>query len=125
MSNYIDGFVFPIAKAHLKPYRQAATAIADIWKEHGALAYFEYVGDDLHPEGTSVFPQVLDMKPDDTVVFGWVIFASRAERDTIHKKVSEDPRMADLVAPIMDPVNLVFDAKRMVYGGFEMLVGKE
>lgn len=122
MSNYIDGFVFPIAKQYLEQYREAASAIANIWKEYGALAYFEYVGEDLHPEGTSVFPHVLDIKNDETVIFGWVIFESRAQRDSIHKKVSEDPRMAELVAPIMDPSNIIFDAKRMVYGGFELLV---
>ena len=74
MSNYIDGFVFPIPRIHLDEYKQAADKIAAIWKEHGALAYNEYVGDDLTLEGTRAFTDTIDVKDDEAVVFGWVLF---------------------------------------------------
>jgi len=122
MTNYIDGFTLPIPRDHLDEYKRAAEAVAEIWKEHGALAYFEYVGEDLKLEGTRSFPEFVDAKDDEAIIFGWVVFESREARDIANEKVAADPRMVDLIAPLTDPKRMVFDAKRMVYGGFQPLV---
>jgi uncharacterized protein YbaA (DUF1428 family) len=99
-----------------------AEKVAEIWKEYGALAYFEYVGEDLKLEGTRSFIDVVNLKEDEVIIFGWVIFLSKEIRDTANKQVSTDSRMAELVAPLTDPKRLIFDAERMVYGGFQPLV---
>lgn len=122
MSQYIDAFTFPIQRIHLEAYRQIAEQVAKIWREHGALAYFEYEGDDLNLEGTRSFPDALSAKGDEAIIFGWTVFPSKAVRDLANERVPNDPRMADLVAPLMDPNQLIFDASRMVYGGFKALV---
>lgn len=122
MSHYIDGFVFPVGIQHLEDYSRVAKAVAEIYKEHGALEYVEFVGDDMSREGTCPFPELVSAAADETVVFGWVVFQSRESRDLVNKKVEADPRMADLVAPLMDPTKPVFDPKRMAYGGFKPLV---
>ena len=120
--NYIDGFVFPIPRIHLDEYRRVAVQVAEIWKEYGALAYFEYLGEDLKLEGTRSFIEQVDAKEDDAVIFGWVVFPSKETRDLANKQVPTDPRMADLVGPLTDPSRLIFDASRMVYGGFQSLI---
>jgi len=122
MTNYIDGFVLPIPRIHLKEYKSVAEKVAEIWKEYGALEYFEYVGEDLKLEGTRSFIDVVDLKEDEVIIFGWVIFPSKEIRDTANKQVPTDSRMAELVAPLTDPNKLIFDAERMVYGGFQPLV---
>lgn len=122
MSDYIDGFVFPIPRIHLNEYRCVAEKVAEIWKEYGALAYYEYVGDDLTLEGTRSFIKTVDAKEDEAIIFGWVIFPSKKIRDLANKQVPTDPRMAELVAPLTNPKRLIFDASRMVYGGFQPLV---
>ena len=118
MANYIDGFVFPLPHERLEDYERLAAAVADIWKEHGALAYREYVGDDLIRDGTNSFPALVDAGDGDVIVFGWVEFESRAARDLANDKVAADPRMAELV----ESANSGFDAERMAYGGFRPLV---
>ena len=122
MTNYIDGFVLPVPRNRLNEYKRAAEAVAEIWKEHGALAYFEYVGEDLKLEGTRSFPEFVGAKDDEAIVFGWVVFDSREARDLANERVGADPRMTDLIDPLIDPARMVFDAKRMVYGGFQSLV---
>ncbi|TSE08478.1 DUF1428 domain-containing protein [Aquimarina algiphila] len=122
MTNYIDGFALPIPQNHLDEYKHVAETVAKIWKEHGALAYFEYVGEDLKFEGTRTFPELLDAKEDEVIVFGWVVFDSKATRDLANQKVAKDPRMNNLISPLTDPSKMIFDAKRMVYGGFQPLV---
>jgi len=118
MAHYIDGFVFPIPRDRLNEYKRLAQAAAEIWKEHGALDYCEYVGDDLKLEGTRSFTDLLAATEKETIVFGWVIFDSREARDLANEKVAADPRMAELIASS----NSGFDAKRMAYGGFQLLV---
>ena len=118
MAHYIDGFVFPVERDRLKEYKRLAEAVAKIWKEHGALDYWEYVGDDLNLEGTRSFTDLVAATEDETIVFGWVVFDSREARDLANEKVAADPRMADLI----DSSNSGFDAKRMAYGGFRSLV---
>ena len=122
MANYIDGFVLPVPRDHLNEYRRVAETVAEIWKEHGSLAYYEYVGEDLKLEGTRSFAEFVGAKEDEAIIFGWVVFDSRELRDLANERVASDPRMTDLIAPLTDPSRLVFDAKRMVYGGFQPLV---
>lgn len=119
MANYIDGFVFPILRNHLIEYQSVAQRVAEIWKEYGALAYCEYVGDDMSLEGTRSFPRILNIKENETIVFGWVSFESKEVRDRANKQVAADPRMVDLVGPLTDPSRMIFDASKMVYGGFK------
>lgn len=123
MAHYIDGFVLPIPSDRLGEYQRVAEAVAEIWKEHGALDYVEYVGDDMSLEGTRSFSDLVAATEDEAIVFGWVVFESREVRDLANEKVAADPRMVDLLAPLVDPSKPVFDAKRMAYGGFRSLVG--
>jgi uncharacterized protein YbaA (DUF1428 family) len=122
MAHYIDGFVFPISRDHLDEYKRVAEAVAQIYKEHGALDYLEFVGDEMFREGTRSFPELTSAAENEAIVFGWVVFDSRQARDLVNAKVEADPRMADLIAPLVDPSNTIFDAKRMAYGGFQPLV---
>lgn len=118
MAHYIDGFVLPIPRESLDDYRRLVESVAAIWKEHGALEYWEGVGDDLQLEGTVSFPDLLGATTAETVMFGWVVFDSREARDLANEKVAADPRMADLIAA----ANTGFDASRMAYGGFKSFV---
>lgn len=122
MKNYIDGFVLPIPRKHLDEYRKVAEQIAAIWKEYGAIDYRECVGDDLQIEGTRSFLECAGATEKEVVIFGWTVFPSREVRDRACKKVPADPRMTALVAPLIDTSRLIFDANRMVYGGFQALV---
>ncbi|MCB0666541.1 MAG: DUF1428 domain-containing protein [Saprospiraceae bacterium] len=122
MENYIDGFVLPVPRIHLNEYKRVVEEVAEIWKEYGALAYFEYVGEDLGLEGTRSFIDAVDLKKDEVVVFGWVLFPSKETRDSANRLVPQDSRMVKLVTPLTDPERLIFDAGRMVYGGFQPLV---
>jgi uncharacterized protein YbaA (DUF1428 family) len=118
MAPYIDGFAFPVPREHLGEYRRLAQRAADIWKEHGALDYREYVGDDLARAGTRSFVDVLAASEEEVIVFGWVVFESREARDRANEGVAADPRMAELV----ESSHAGFDAERMVYGGFTALL---
>lgn len=115
MAGYIDGFVLPIPRDRLGAYKRVVEAVAEIWKEHGALDYREYVGDDLVLEGTRSFTDLTAATDGDAIVFGWVEFASREARDLANEKVASDPRMAELI----NSSNTGFDAERMAYGGFQ------
>lgn len=118
MSNYIDGFVLPISRDRLDEYKALVEAVADIWLEHGALDYREYVGDDLMLAGTRSFTDLATATDDEVIVFGWVEFESRAARDAANEKVAADPRMADMI----ESSNSGFDVGRMTYAGFQPLV---
>ena len=118
MARYIDGFVFPVPRDRLSDYNRVAEAAAEIWKEHGALDYREYVGDALQLAGTRSFTDLVAATEDETIVFGWVAFESREARDLANEKVAADPRMSD----VMESSNSGFDATRMAYGGFRLLV---
>ena len=119
---YVDGFVIPIPKKNLPAYVRDARKAGKIWREHGALEFRECVGDDLKGmKGMKVmatFPRTLRLKPGETMLFSWIVFRSRAHRDRVNAKVMKDPRMADMMAPDAMP----FDMKRMLYGGFKVLV---
>ncbi len=118
MAHYIDGFVLPISRDRLGEYERLVEAVAEIWKEHGALDYREYVGDDLILEGTRSFTDLAATTEDEAIVFGWVVFESREARDLANEKVAADPRMADLINSSQSG----FDAERMAYGGFRSFV---
>ena len=122
MAHYIDGFVFPIPRDRVTEYQRIAESVADIWREHGALDYLEYVGDDLNREGTRSFTDLVAATDREVIVFGWVVFESREARDLANEKVAADSRMVDLIKPLIDPASPVFDANRMAYGGFKSLV---
>mgnify|MGYP001258925657 CR=1 FL=1 len=122
MTNYIDGFVLPIPRIHLDEYKKAAAKVAEIWKEYGAIAYFEYVGDDLSLKGTKSFIEAVEANDDEAIVFGWVVFPSKEVRDSANEKVPDDTRMQEIVAPLTDTEKIIFDAGRMLYGGFKPLV---
>lgn len=122
MNTYIDGFVFPLHKMELENYKNVALKVAEIWKEYGALSYQEYVGDDLKLEGTRSFAEAVEVKADEVIVFGWVVFPSKEVRDEANKKVPLDPRMEEILAPINQDDKVVFDASRMFYGGFKALL---
>jgi len=118
MANYVDGFVVPVPLAKVADYRRLARQAAKVWIEHGALAVHECLADDVKPGKLTSFPQSVKMKADETVVFSYIVYTSRKERDRINKAVMADPRLAKM----MDPKNMPFDAKRMFWGGFKTLV---
>lgn len=122
MAHYIDGFVFPIQRKHLDEYKSAAEKVAVIWKEYGALDYYEYVGDDLSLEGTRSFIEAVKLTEEEVVVFGWVVFPSKEIRDRANAQVPKDSRMNELVVPLIKPDRMIFDAGRMIYGGFQRLI---
>ncbi|MEM7279216.1 MAG: DUF1428 domain-containing protein [Pseudomonadota bacterium] len=121
MANYVDGFLLPVPLEHLETYRQVVTVVAEIWKEHGAIDYAEFVGDDLQSDGVRSFVDGANATKDEIVIFGWVTFASREARDLANEKVATDPRILELVDPLTQTVPPVFDPKRMCYGGFRSL----
>jgi uncharacterized protein YbaA (DUF1428 family) len=118
MAQYVDGFVLPLPKRKLDAYRRMSRKAGKIWREHGALEYRECVAEDVAMGKVTSFPRAVKRKPSETVVFSWIVFKSRAHRDRVNAKVMKDPRLADM----MDPKDMPFDGKRMVYGGFEVLV---
>jgi uncharacterized protein YbaA (DUF1428 family) len=115
---YVDGFLLPVPKKNLQAYRRMSHKAGKVWREHGALEYLECAGDDLKVKGMVPFPRRIKLKPGETVVFSWILFKSRAHRDRVNAKVMKDPRLATM----MDAKSMPFDVKRMVYGGFKMLV---
>ena len=114
---YIDGFVLPLPRANLAAYRRLARKAGKIWREHGALEYRECIADDVQPGKLTSFPQSVKLKPDEVVIFAYVVYKSRAQRDRVNAKVMSDPRLAG-----MDAKSLPFDGKRMFWGGFKPLV---
>jgi uncharacterized protein YbaA (DUF1428 family) len=115
---YIDGFVVPVPKEKMEAYRDMSTKCGAIWKEHGALEYRECVADDVKPGKLTSFPQSVDLQDGEVVVFSYIVYANRAERDAVNAKVMDDPRMKDM----MDPASMPFDGKRLIYGGFETFI---
>ena len=116
--HYFDGFVVPVPKKKLDAYRRMAKTASKVWREHGALEYVECIADNVKPGKVTSFPQSVKLKPGETVVFAYVVYKSRAQRDRVMAKVMKDPRLADM----MDPKKMPFDAKRMFWGGFKGLI---
>jgi uncharacterized protein YbaA (DUF1428 family) len=117
MARYVDGFVVPVPKKKLDAYRKMAKLGAKVWKDHGALEYVECVADDVKPGKLTSFPQSVLLKKDETVVFAWIVYKSRKDRDRVMAAAMQDPRFAG-----MDPATMPFDGKRMFWGGFEVMV---
>ncbi len=116
--SYVDGFVLVVPKRKIAVYKKMATKAGKIWREHGALDYRECVGDDLKVKMGLPFPKLAKVKAGETVVFSYIVYKSRSNRDKVNAKVMKDPRLASM----MDPKNSPFDGKRMIFGGFETLV---
>lgn len=112
---YVDGFLLP--KDKIEDYRKIAEMAAKVWLEHGAVAYKECVGEDVEIPGMVAFPQVIEAKAHETVVFAFIVFNSREHRDEVNAKVMADSRLKD-----MSPESMPFDCKRMAYGGFRTIV---
>ena len=115
---YVDGFVLPVPRKHLDTYRRVARRAGRVWRDHGALEYRECVGDDLDVKKVVQFPKSVRARKGETVVLAWIVFKSRAHRDRVNARVMKDPR----IAKMMEPKSMPFDHKRMVYGGFKVLV---
>lgn len=115
--SYVDGFVLAVPKKNLSDYRRLAKQAGKIWREHGALEYVECVGDDLDVKFGVPFTRAVKIKPGETVVFSWITYKSKAHRDRVNAKVMKDQRLTDMVTNPMP-----FDMKRMVCGGFKVLV---
>jgi len=113
---YVDGFVLAVPKQNIDAYREVARKAGEVWKEYGALAFVECVGDDVPYGELTSFPRAVLSKDDEVVVFSWITYPSRAKRDEINAQVMADPRIKGSMA------DMPFDAKRMIYGGFETLV---
>jgi uncharacterized protein YbaA (DUF1428 family) len=116
--NYVDGFVLPIPRRNLARYRRIAQKCGKVWREHGALQYVESVADDVKPGKYTSFPQSVKLKRGEVVVFSFVLYKSRKQRDRVLGKVMKDPRLAKL----MNPKAMPFDGKRMFWGGFKAIV---
>jgi len=115
---YVDGYVLPVPKKNLQTYRRMAQKAGKMWRKYGALDYKECVGDDLKTKWGVPFPRTVKLKPGETVVFAYIVFRSRAHRDRVNAKVMNDPSMG----AGMEDRPMPFDMKRMVYGGFKVLV---
>ncbi|HMD80095.1 MAG TPA: DUF1428 domain-containing protein [Anaerolineales bacterium] len=115
---YVDGFLLAVPKKNMESYRRMAQAASKIWREHGALEYRECVGDDLNIKMGLPFPRAMKLKSGETAVFSWIVYKSRAHRDSVNKKVMKDPR----IAKMMENKAMPFDVKRMSYGGFKVIV---
>ena len=115
---YVDGFVIPVPTKNLKVYRRIAREFGKVWRDHGALAFRECVADDVKVGKWTSFPRSVKLKRGETVILPYIVYKSRSHRDRVNAKVMKDPRMTS----IMNPKALPFDGKRMIFGGFKVLV---
>jgi uncharacterized protein YbaA (DUF1428 family) len=117
MSVYVDGFVVPVPQDRLAEYRKLARKAGKVWKEYGALQYMECVADDVKPGKSTSFPQAVKLKEGEVVIFSYIVYKSRRDRDRVNKAVMADERISSL-----DPKSMPFDMKRMFWGGFRSIV---
>jgi uncharacterized protein YbaA (DUF1428 family) len=110
---YIDGFIIAVPKKNIDAYRKISRKAGKIWREFGALDYREAVADDVQVGKVTSFPRAVKQKPDETVIFAYILYKSRRDRDRINKKVMADPRLAKMMTPGAMP----FDGKRMIFAG--------
>jgi uncharacterized protein YbaA (DUF1428 family) len=115
---YVDGFVVPVPKNKLSAYRTMAKKAGKIWREYGALEFRECVADDVKVGKRTSIPRSVKLKPNETVMFSWIVYSSRKERDRVMDKVMKDKRIAGM----METKDIPFDAKRMIFGGFKTIV---
>lgn len=120
--SYVDGYVLPIPRKKLAAYRRMAKDAGKVWMKNGALQYVEAAADDVKPGKWTSFPQAVKLKRGELVVFAFVVYRSRADRDRVNRKVMKvmesDPRWKKY----MDPKKMPFDGKRMFFGGFKPIV---
>lgn len=114
---YVDGFVVPVKKTEIETYRQIAATAGRVWKEYGALDYVECVADDVKPGKVTSFPQAVKLEDDEVVVFSWIVYESREQRDRVNAAVMDDPRIK-----AMEGKQMPFDGMRMFWGGFQVLL---
>jgi uncharacterized protein YbaA (DUF1428 family) len=114
MSRYVDAYVLPVPTANLETYRAIAQKAGEVWREYGALEYYECIADDVQPGKQTSFPQSVNLKPDETVIFAYIVYNSREDRDRINAQVIKDPRMT-----CIGPEGMPFDGMRMFWGGFK------
>ena len=117
MAKYVDGFILPVPKDKVEDYREIAQQAGEVWREHGALEYYECVAEDVKVGELTSFPRSVHAEDGETVVFAWITYESRAERDRINALVMKDPRIANA-----SPEDMPVDMKRMIYGGFDTIV---
>ena len=115
---YIDGFVIPLPKKNVAAYKKISTKAGKVWMEYGALAYMEAVGDDVNTKFGLPFPKLANLKKGEVVIFSYIVYKSRAQRDRVNAKVMKDPRLSKM----MDPKKMPFDVTRMTMGGFKSIV---
>ena len=115
---YVDGFIVPVPKKNVEAYRRMSSKAAKVWRDHGALDYKECVADDVKMGKWTSFPRSVKKKPNETVIFAYIVYKSRAHRDKVNAKVMKDKRIAGM----MDMNAMPFDVKRMIYGGFKVIV---
>jgi uncharacterized protein YbaA (DUF1428 family) len=115
---YVDGFVVPVPKKNIAAYRSMARKAGKVWREHGAIEFRECVADDVKVGKWTSFPRSVKLKRGETVMFSYIVYKSRADRDRVLAKVMKDKRLAKM----MDGKAMPFDAKRMIYGGFKSIV---
>ena len=115
---YVDGFIVPVPKRKKAAYVAMARKAAKVWREHGALEYRECIAEDVKWGKRTSFPRSIKQKPGETVWFSWIVYKNRKHRDRVMAKVMKDRRLASM----MDLKKLPFDAKRMIFGGFEVVV---
>jgi uncharacterized protein YbaA (DUF1428 family) len=116
---YVDGYVIPLPKRNVPLYRRIAQKAGRIWREHGALEYRECVGDDMKAKGLLPFPKLARLKPGETVAFSWIVYRTKAHRNSVNAKVMKDPRLHDMMKQAK---KMPFDMKRMAFGGFKVIV---
>ena len=116
--SYVDGFAVPVPRKNLPAYRRMAKKAGKVWREHGALEYKEWISDDVKVGKLTSFPRSVKLKPGETVVFSYIVYKSRAQRDRVNAKVMKDPRLAEM----MDLKSMPFDGKRLIFGGFKILI---
>jgi len=115
---YVDGFVLPVPKKKVEAYKRMARKAGKVWREHGAIEFKECIADDVPMGKLTSFPRSVKRKPNETVIFSYIVYKSRADRDRINAKVMKDKRLAKM----MELKALPFDAKRMIWGGFKTVV---
>ena len=116
--DYVDGFVLAVPRRKLAEYRRIARAAGKIWKEFGAIDYRECVGDDVSGKAAKLFKRCVRLKAGEVVLFSWIVYKSKADRNRVNAKIMKDPRILKMT----DPKKPVFDMKRMAYGGFKSVV---
>lgn len=115
---YVDGFIVPVPKKKLAAYKKIATLASKVWKDHGALEVVEAVADDVKKGKWTSFPRSVKLKGNETVIFSYIVYKSRKDRDRVMGKVMKDKRLAAFMTPSAMP----FDGKRMIFGGFKTIV---